>query len=155
MSVTLLDVNLLIALAWPQHVHHRAAHAWFSRAGHQAWATCPVTQLAFIRISSNPKIIPDAVTPREAVETLKQIVALPGHQFWADDVQPVEAVPFARRAFVGHRQVTDGYLLALVRGRGGALATFDAGVAELLPAEERERYVTIVEGSDISNEGLW
>ena len=26
--VYLLDVNVLIALAWPNHVHHAAAHTW-------------------------------------------------------------------------------------------------------------------------------
>jgi hypothetical protein len=57
----LLDTNLLIALAWPQHIHHAQAHAWFGKTGHQAWATCPITQLGFVRISSNAKIIPAAV----------------------------------------------------------------------------------------------
>jgi uncharacterized protein len=149
LSVHLFDVNLLIALAWPQHVHHGAAHAWFASGGHHAWATCPITQLAFIRISSNSKIIPDAVTPREAVEMLKRLAALPGHELWLDDVVPTEAVTFTSAAFVGHRQVTDGYLLALVRRRAGRLATFDGGVAELLPAPERKRYVTIIGGSDL------
>lgn len=150
----LLDANLLIALAWPQHVHHDAAHTWFSRTGRAGWASCPVTELAFIRISSNPKIIADAVTPREAVEMLKRIVAVDGHEFWADDLLPTEAAPFARAAFVGHRQVTDGYLLALVRHRSGRLATFDGGVAELLPKDERGRYVTVIEqpGTTLANE---
>jgi predicted nucleic acid-binding protein len=55
MSAFLLDTNLLIALAWPQHVHHGEAHAWFGKVARGAWATCPITQLGFIRISSNPK----------------------------------------------------------------------------------------------------
>jgi uncharacterized protein len=147
-SVHLFDVNLMIALAWPQHVHHGAAHAWFAAGGHEAWATCPTTALAFIRISSNPKIIPDAVAPREAVEMLKRLAAQPGHEFWVDEVVPAEAVTFASPAFVGHRQVTDGYLLALVTRRGGKLATFDDGLAELLPEEEREQYVTVIAAPD-------
>jgi uncharacterized protein len=151
-TVHLLDANLMIALAWPQHVHHGAAHAWFSSVGHAGWATCPITELAFTRISSNPKIIPDAVMPREAVEMLKRIVAVPGHEFWADDVLPTETGPLASPGFVGHRQVTDGYWLALVRRRDGRLATFDGGVAELLPTEERERYFALLEEPEAQRE---
>jgi hypothetical protein len=36
----LLDANVLIALAWPQHVHPATAHKWFAKEGRRAWATC-------------------------------------------------------------------------------------------------------------------
>lgn len=146
MSVHLLDTNVLIALSWPHHVHHAKAHEWFHDTGHNAWATCPLIQIAFIRISSNPKIIADAVTPREALEVLKKILAIPGHHFWPDTVAPADAKPFRSAAFVGHRQVTDAYLLSLAQHHGGRLATFDAGIAELIQAnKERNQHVTVLE----------
>ena len=40
---------------------------------------------------------------------------------------------------VGHRQVTDAYLLALAKTHGGKLATFDRGVAALLPAAKEQQ----------------
>jgi uncharacterized protein len=145
-SAHLLDTNVLIALAWPQHVHHAKAHEWFQGVGHGGWATCPVTQAAFIRISSNPKIIADAVTPRAALQVLQKIVAISGHRFWADDVAPAEAKIFTSAALVGHRQVTDAYLVALVQHHKGKLATFDRGVAELIQVhKERSQYITLVE----------
>jgi predicted nucleic acid-binding protein len=52
--IALLDVNLLIALFDPAHVHHEAAHGWFARNGKDCWATCPLTENAFVRILSNP-----------------------------------------------------------------------------------------------------
>lgn len=70
MSVGLLDINVLIALAWPAHVHHAPAHDWFLRHHHHGWATCPLTQLRFVRISSNPRIILEAVSPRQALKVL-------------------------------------------------------------------------------------
>ncbi|HJR71911.1 MAG TPA: TA system VapC family ribonuclease toxin [Gammaproteobacteria bacterium] len=142
----LLDANLLIALAWPNHVHHAAAHDWFGSVGRQSWATCPLTQLAFVRISSNPRIIPDgAVSPRSALAALLQIVSRPGHEFWADDVAPAEAGVFSSLVLVGHRQVTDAYLLALCQRHGGVLATLDRGVAELARAiDEPSGLVTVV-----------
>ena len=39
--IQLLDLNLLIALAWPSHVHHPQAHAWFADRAPSGWATCP------------------------------------------------------------------------------------------------------------------
>lgn len=142
--VCLLDVNVLIALAWPQHVHHALAHAWFDRFGRQAWASCPLTELAFVRISSNPKIIANAVSPHAAAEVLAQIVALPNHKFWADDLPAQGLAAMAGTALTGHRQVTDAYLLLLARHHGGAVATLDAGLAELLPVAERSRRVVLI-----------
>jgi len=105
-----------------------------------------VTQAAFIRISSNPKIIADAVSPREALQVLQQIVALAGHHFWTDEVAPVEAKVFNNTALVGHRQVTDAHLVALVQHRTGKLATFARGVVELLQTQkERAQYITVLE----------
>jgi toxin-antitoxin system PIN domain toxin len=146
-AVFLLDVNLLVALAWPQHVHHARAHAWFRKRPARRWASCPLTQLAFVRISSNPKIIAEAVAPREAVAMLKRITALPRHRFWADDVRPERETAFDALALVGHRQVTDAYLLALCMARPGRrLATLDRGVLELLAdAAKRETYVELID----------
>jgi uncharacterized protein len=140
----LLDVNVLIALAWPLHVHHTLAHAWFEREGFAHWATCPLTQLAFVRISSNPKIIPDAVSPRAAVQALGEITSLPGHQFWEDDLQVGGLSGFASNALIGHRQVTDAYLIELAKRRKAKVATLDAGMADLLPELERARFVRLI-----------
>jgi toxin-antitoxin system PIN domain toxin len=135
----------MIALSWPHYVHHAKAHEWFQAIGRKSWATCPLIQCAFIRISSNPKIIADAVTPREALEALKKIVGVPGHHFWPDTLEPTTAEAFASAAFVGHRQVTDAYLLSLAKFHKGKLATFDSGIAELIQAnEERGRHITLL-----------
>lgn len=145
MTVHLLDVNVLIALAWPQHIHHGEAHTWFDKVGRRAWSTCPISELGFIRISSNPKIIRDAVSPRDAVGLLKQISALPGHEFWSDIVAPVQAAALSSLALVGHRQVTDAYLLALAQHHKGKLATLDGGLSELIQApKDRSRHVTVI-----------
>ena len=144
LPIYLFDVNILIALAWPQHVHHTQAHTWFERVGRQAWATCPLTQLGFVRISSNPKIISDAVSPRAAATMLGKMVALPGHTFWVDDLPVNGLAAMAGTALTGHRQVTDAYLIELARHHRGVLATLDAGLAELLPVTERTRHVLLI-----------
>jgi len=133
-SVGLLDVNMLIALTWPSHIHHHAAQVWF--AEHQAlgWATCPLTQCGFVRVSSNPRIIPEAVEPAEAVALMEQIVTQMHHEFWPDEIAfSDQSVP--KDLLVGHRQVTDAYLLGLSIHRNGRLVTLDQSVAALLSAE--------------------
>lgn len=124
MKPYLLDVNVLVALAWPNHVHHREAQAWFAQKGAAAFRTCPVTQTGFVRISSNPAFSPAAVTPRQALALLEQVALLPGHEFWPDDITWRDAAVLFP-SITGHRQVMDAYLLALAQSRGGIFATFD------------------------------
>lgn len=132
--VALLDVNLLVALAWPNHVHHTQAHAWFSARTPRDWATCSIVELGFVRVSSNARAVPAAVSPQEAAALLQRITALPGHQFWADDIRFAEAPEVARSRVIGHQQVTDAHLVALAVRRGGCLATFDRGARALVAA---------------------
>jgi len=129
--ICLLDVNVLVALAWPNHVHHAAAVGWFTENHSRGWATCPITESGFIRVSSNRRVIPDARTPTEAGAVLRAFRALPGHQFWPDDVSLCEDVNFPLSVIHGYRQVTDAHLLSLAMRRGGSLVTFDVAAAEL------------------------
>jgi uncharacterized protein len=140
----LLDVNVLIALAWPLHAHHKVAHDWFENTGCKSWATCPLTQLAFVRISSNAKIIPAAVSPRAAVRALKEMTELEGHAFWPDDLPVNELASFNSIALIGHRQVSDAYLIELAKHHEGKVATLDAGLAELLPSSDRAKFMALL-----------
>jgi uncharacterized protein len=141
----LLDVNVLVALAWPNHVHHSAAHAWFDQVGRAGFATCSVTQSGFVRVSSNRRAIPDARTPREAREILRRITDLPGHVFWPDDTEIASSEHIAWERLGSHAQVTDAHLLALALRHGGRLATFDRALADLAP-EGTAEHALVLEG---------
>lgn len=133
----LLDLNLLLALAWPSHVHHDVAHGWFESEDSPRWATCPLTQLGFIRLSSNPLFTTDAVTPDAALEMLGVMTARDEHVFWSDDLDCIASgLPVGLR-ISGHRQVTDAYLFSLARARSGCLATLDRRIRRLLSQDER------------------
>jgi len=131
--VSLLDVNLLVALAWPNHVHHRQALAWFLENQALGWATCPLTQSGFVRISSNPTALPDAKSPQEALLLLRRIVALPHHRFWEDDVSLATSNLVDAKRLTGYRQVTDLHLVTLALQKGGRLATIDGKIRSLVP----------------------
>ena len=138
MNGFLLDVNVLVALAWPGHVFHAQAESWFARSGAKAWATCPFTEAAFVRILSNPSFSPRAVSPQEAIRALGTSVRHPGHHFWPDAIGVAESLQKFQGRLVGHRQVTDAYLLALALRKGGKLATLDQSVLALLRPDSPE-----------------
>jgi uncharacterized protein len=123
--MALLDVNALVALAWDSHVHHAAMRAWFETKGSAGWATCPVTESGFVRVSSNPIVLPSAIGVDAARGVLSALRAHPGHRFLVDDVSMSDS---DAPAIAGYRQVTDAHLLTLARRRGVRLVTFDAGI---------------------------
>lgn len=141
--IALLDVNFLIALAWPSHIHHADAHRWFSRHASRGWATCPLTELGFLRISSNSKIIPEAVSPQEALEWLKKITTQGRHVFWQDKIS-LHHSPRLTKRLMGHRQVTDLYLLALAIHYKGKLVTFDKAILTLLATQEQNSVIELL-----------
>jgi hypothetical protein len=142
--IGLLDVNVLVALAWPNHIHHEAAHGWFGAEGRHGWATCPLTESGFVRVSSNRKVVPAAVTPHEAILLLRRIVALPHHRFWEDDTSLAHSRFVAAERLQGYRQVTDAHLVALALRREGRLVTLDPAIRSLLPPGTPARAVTVV-----------
>lgn len=125
----LLDVNVLLALAWPQHIHHTLAHRWFFDVKDRPWLTCAVTELAFVRLSSNPKFVADAVPPLEAVALLEAMCRSTHHRYLPDATSPCAAPLFRQPGLIGHRQVTDVYLLSLAGSAGVRLATLDRALS--------------------------
>jgi toxin-antitoxin system PIN domain toxin len=101
---------------------------WFAANRTHGWATCPITESGFVRVSSNPKVLPSPIGVKTARDVLVQLRAVEGHRFLADDVSLTDGdVP----TIVGHRQVTDAHLLTLSRRRGVHVLTFDAGLLAL------------------------
>lgn len=130
-TVTLLDVNALVALAWDSHVHHGAIRAWFTANRERGWATCAVTESGFVRVSSNPKVLPSPVGVDAARAVLARLKEVGLHRFLVNDVSMTDDdLP----RMVGHRQVTDAQLVTVARRNETRLVTFDAAVASLAGA---------------------
>jgi hypothetical protein len=127
-GVALLDVNVLVALFDPDHVHHELAHDWFADHRSAGWATCPVTENGFLRVLSNPAYGRDALRPDRLVERLRKFRASGDHVFWTDSVSLSDGRFFNLALAPGFRQVTDVYLLGLARKMQGCLATFERAI---------------------------
>jgi toxin-antitoxin system PIN domain toxin len=127
----LLDVNLLMALLWENHEHHTKARSWFKRVS--TFATCPVSQLGFARVSSHP-LLGYGMTPDDAFGVLRRLLADPRHQFVPDDLSCADRV-VRTDLMAGANQITDRYLVALARQHGLSLATLDEPLAKLFVGE--------------------
>jgi toxin-antitoxin system PIN domain toxin len=121
----LLDVNVLIALIDPAHVQHDRSHAWFAKSAKKAWATCPLTENGVLRIVGHARYPNSPGTPAAVAELMAGFLALPGHEFWADDLTLFDGQLVRGDRLLDSAQVTDTYLLALAAAHGGKLATFD------------------------------
>jgi uncharacterized protein len=143
-SASLLDVNVLIASAYEWHVGHDRAHAWWRQSGGQPWATCALTQAGFVRVIANRQFHEQRVSVAQAFELLKAMMERPGHHFWPIDITLPEAVQPFQKSLVGHRQVTDAYLLGLAIKNKGRLITLDRGI-EVLAGESCRQHVTVLE----------
>jgi uncharacterized protein len=139
----LLDVNVLIAMAWPAHDSHDKVQAWLSTHALSGWATCPLTQSAFVRILSNPAFSPNSLSPRDALALLQTNLSHEAHQFWPDELSLVQALSSLASQLDGHQQITDAYLLGLAMHRAGKLVTMDKSIFRLLP--EKTEHDTFIE----------
>lgn len=136
----LLDVNVLIALAWPQHVHHDRAHRWFDRV-EQPWATTPVTEAGFVRLTINPNVVGERIPASQAIAALEVIRQIPLHVFIPDEATFAEpSISLDRLA--SPRQVTDLHLVNLAARVEAVLATLDRGISEaLIPSDRMHVFV--------------
>lgn len=140
----LLDVNVLVALFDPEHIHHESAHAWFGGLNAARWATCPLTENGLVRVVSNPGYPGRRTTLKDAIARLAAFCDHEAHVFWPDGVTIRDATHTRSELIQGHRQLTDVYLLALAVANGGALVTFDRAIPRSAVATASvERLVTL------------
>lgn len=143
MSRYLPDVNVLLALLWPRHEGHRAAHAWFARSGRRAWATNPLTQLGVLRLLTNPAVTCGAVSAVAALGALKAVTGHEGHEFWPLQRDFTSVLgPFAAR-LQGYRQWSDAVLIWQASARDAVVATFDSGLKQLAGGEFGDRVLLL------------
>jgi toxin-antitoxin system PIN domain toxin len=126
--VALLDVNVLIALFFPEHVHHELAHDWFAGERVDGWATCPTTENGFVRVGSQLASEDGPLRPQELIERLERFCSSRQHRSWQDTISLRDSSLFVPEWIAGHRNVTDVYLLGMAKANGGRLVTFDGHI---------------------------
>lgn len=130
----LLDVNLLVAWGWEDHLDHDRAAAWIAatkRIRSTTLLTSAIPQLGFVRVSVQR--LPGSVIVSEAAKVFAGMINSLGrsHQFLADNVDSTKWPDWCESA----SRTTDAHLLSLADAHQAKLATLDAGIpgAFLLP----------------------
>lgn len=142
----LLDLNVLVALTEPEHIHRQRAERWFLSTGKDNWGVCPLTESGFIRITTNPAMQSGAITVERAIAILQALSAHRGYHYWPiTDAESWVTVAsrFAAR-ISGHQQITDAYLLGLAIKEDGVLVTFDRGL-KYMAGPEFSRNLLVLE----------
>jgi toxin-antitoxin system PIN domain toxin len=145
-TVALLDVNVLVALFHAEHVHHELAHDWFADHRADGWATCPLTENGFLRVSAQLAEGDATLRPHVIADHLRRLCADTAHAFWPDAVSLLDDSVFDLRHVRGHRQLTDVYLLGLARSRQGSLATFDDTIPLAAVVGATRRHLEVISG---------
>lgn len=142
----LLDANALIALAWTPHEHHERVSRWFKSHARDGWATCAFTQAAFVRVIAQPAFSGHAIGIADIVELLLRNTAHAKHRLLPLDFGFDQVMGWCTGGLLGHRQVTDAWLLALAIRHKVKLLTFDSGIKQLLATpHERQQHLSILD----------
>jgi toxin-antitoxin system PIN domain toxin len=113
----LLDVNVLLAAIWGNHPQHGQAAAWLKG---KTVTVCPIAELGFLRISTNPKAINAPMA--DARTALENFLARVKASRIPDDLPALDSKPKKSD------EVTDHYLADLAAAHRLKLATFDLGL---------------------------
>ena len=124
------DVNVLVAMTNPAHVHHKVALEWFT--GTAAFATTPITETGLVRLVLNPAVMGTAIDAETALAVLRSVRGDARHQFIADGSSLADA-HVGLEGLRGHQQVSDLHLLNLAAANRAKLVTFDRKLAFTVP----------------------
>ncbi len=133
-DLELPDVNVLLALLHPAHVHHRPACEWFASVAR--FGTTPTTEAGFVRVALNPKVSGGPANAAAVIASLRSIRAHPRAEFLPDDSSLAEP-ELDLAGLSGFRQLTDFHLVNLAARHRARLVTFDRKIKPTLMPEEQ------------------
>ncbi|HIG31655.1 MAG TPA: VapC toxin family PIN domain ribonuclease [Verrucomicrobiales bacterium] len=123
----LLDVNVLVAWGWSDHMDHDRTVHWIRivmKKTANRILTSSIPQLGFVRVSVQRSL--GQVKPAKAGQTLQGMLNALGkhHEFLSDDQSSIIWPTWCQ----GASRTTDAHLLTLARAHNARLATLDKGI---------------------------
>lgn len=131
----LLDVNVWLAAAWARHADHAIVKSWLDEDEGPV-AFCRVTQMALLRLVTNPKVTGrDAVTRRQAWGIADAFLADPRVRLLAEPDGLLSLWrAFSKRADRAHLLWTDDYLAAFAQAANAEFVTLDRALIGRYPS---------------------
>ncbi len=125
------DLNVWLALIWPEHIHHQHAVLYWEQQAAEQVLFCTVTALGLVRLVCQPKLMGTAVrNAAQASDLLSALCQQPGVQMAQPDHDGWEVFHHLLRGGlrggeIPSRLCTDAHLAALAIANGWRLVSFD------------------------------
>ena len=132
-KITLPDINVWVALASDRHVHHRRARDWFRATGEAGAAFCRVTQMGFLRLLTNARVMGDDVLSQRQAWSVYEQLARDQRVVFALEPPNIEPVwkKLTQSASAVTGLWTDAYIAALALLYNFRVVSFDRGFAKI------------------------
>jgi uncharacterized protein len=132
------DVNVLVAAAIEDHSLHTPARQWLlgavrTRRAGQRLAILPMVASGYLRITTNPKVLPRPVRASDALGFLRQLLALPRVEMLPLGAEWSIFEDLCIQQDLSGNAIPDAWIAAAVLYHGEHLATFDRGFRRYLP----------------------
>ncbi len=128
MNRFLLDVNALLALLDPMHIHHEAAHRWYEKRSPLRMLTCSHVINGAIRVASQPKYPNCLGTSARVRDALRELIRIVEAEICAQDISLLDDHILLQPTALTPSRVSDLYLLAVAAANGACFATFDTRI---------------------------
>lgn len=134
--MTLVDVCVWTAALWEKHTHHVVAKRWLDGRDDEELIFCRVTEMAVLRLLSNPAVMrDDVVSRRHAWNIVVELQQDPRVRFLQE---PAGLAPlwiaFSKRDDSSHQLWTDDYLAAFAQAAHADLVTLDRSMRARYPS---------------------
>jgi predicted nucleic acid-binding protein len=122
------DVNTLLALLDPMHVHHEAAHQWYANQSPLRLVLCSHVENGVIRVASQPKYPNCLGTSSRVRDVLREFVQKGNTASCGKEVSLLDDEVVLQSGALTPSRISDLYLLALAAANDARFATFDTRI---------------------------
>lgn len=134
----LVDINILVAAARPDHAQHLIAQKWMSDflvnvpAEDSLLLTMPVVA-GFVRLVTNPRVFKIPTTPSDALDCIKKLLEYPRVRWAQKSAEWDSFQALVSDKNLAGNDIPDAWLASLALSLGEPFVTFDKGFRQLLP----------------------
>jgi uncharacterized protein len=134
----LVDINILVAAARPDHAQHLIAQKWLvdflanQPANPPLLLTMPVVA-GFVRLVTNPRVFKTPTTPVEALACVKKWLEHPGVHWVQKSAEWDSFQTLISDKNLAGNEIPDAWLASLAISLSEPFVTFDKGFRQLLP----------------------